>query len=221
VLALRYYERSKRTQLVAEWREAEALGGSALQDAFVRWGRGMSFHEFELIFDDLPRHVVRGGWEPELLGEREIYREELALQRILDTARPDLPPAFSRYWLDIILTARPAERPPPHVRPWRLETSSSAQAGVVYSDTEVVLLNSSDSTLVVVLPSPSRRLVITAGGTDRDVALTVHQPAHGISLEGSARGNDRPLDLNFPQPANRYEIRAAEPTTVSFVGYVA
>ena len=69
-------------------RAADADGGRL---ALARWGTGASFHEFELVFGDLSRHVVGGGYDPMLLGDRKVHADESALARYLEGVRPDLP----------------------------------------------------------------------------------------------------------------------------------
>ncbi len=51
-LAAQYYGRSGREDFVEAVDRAAADGPAALRDALVRWGYGMSYHEFELAFDD-------------------------------------------------------------------------------------------------------------------------------------------------------------------------
>ena len=71
-------------------RAADADGGRL---ALARWGTGASFHEFELVFGDLSRHVVGGGYDPMLLGDRKVHADESALARYLEGVRPDLLPS--------------------------------------------------------------------------------------------------------------------------------
>jgi SAM-dependent methyltransferase len=122
-LALRYFDRSERIEFVQALQAAK--DDAVRRETFARWGRGASYHEFEVVFGDLPRHVVASSWEPVLLPDRPIYREELALQRVLDQARPDLPPLFSRYWLDLILVTRPLAHPRRFLRPGRCARSAA------------------------------------------------------------------------------------------------
>ena len=99
--------------------------------ALTPLGRGMSFHEFELVLGELDRHVVAGGYERELLIERPVHAEEMALARQLERVRPDLPPPFSRYWLDFALARARATGPPrPSIWPWTMETRLSPGATV-------------------------------------------------------------------------------------------
>jgi SAM-dependent methyltransferase len=219
-LALRYAHRSQRGAFVEALREASAVGSEETRDTFVRWGRGASFHEFELAFGDLTRHLVSSSWDPVLFAERDVHREELALQRFLDRARPDLPAAFSRYWLDLILTPRPRAEPGLSLRPWSLRTTDSRCA--VYDLSEVVILFDDDSVLAVDLPVPSARLIVGVDTPDEDRAITVSQTATG---EDFRLPLTRPRDYGvfaearFDSPADRYTVRLDRPGRVSFVLY--
>jgi SAM-dependent methyltransferase len=215
-LALRYFHRSERTQFVEALESAEDDAG--LRETFVRWGRGVSYHEFELVFGDLRRHVVASSWEPMLLPERNIYREELALQRVLDHARPDLPPLFSRYWLDLILTAQPFPQPRRFIRPWALRTTGSVSAA--YDASEVVHLQADDAVLAVDLPRPSDRLVVGIQAEGELGRLTVRQATTGTEQRAVIRGGGPEfVDLCFPSAADRYEIALHAPGLITFVGY--
>ena len=119
-LAIRYRHRSPREAFVDALDTAARESHGALREALTRWGRGVSYHELELAIEDLPSRTLACSWEPELLPERNIHREELALQAALDEIDPLLPPSFSRYWLDLIVSATPSPSPPQHIRPWAL-----------------------------------------------------------------------------------------------------
>jgi SAM-dependent methyltransferase len=215
-LALRYFHRSERTEFVEALKAAEDDAG--LRETFARWGRGVSYHEFELVFGDLRHHVVASSWEPMLLPERNIYREELALQRVLDQARPDLPPLFSRYWLDLILTAQAFPQPRRFLRPWALRTTGSISAA--YDASEVVHLQANDAVLAVDLPSPSDRLVVGIHTEDVLGRLSVRQASTGTEQRAVIReGGPEFADLRFPGAADRYEISLNAPGLVTFVGY--
>ena len=99
-LALAYVDRSPRADFRQQMLDARAADADGGRLALARWGTGASFHEFELVFGDLSRHVVGGGYDPMLLGDRKVHADETALARYLEGVRPDLPP-FSRYWIDI------------------------------------------------------------------------------------------------------------------------
>ncbi len=128
-LGWRYRDRSDREDFLDAMASAAARGEEEAREAWVRWGRGVSFHEFELVFEDLREHVIASSYDVALFGERPIHSEELALARYLERVRPDLAPCFSRSWLDLVLTPGPpavARRccgrgpwRPPEARAWR------------------------------------------------------------------------------------------------------
>lgn len=219
-VALAYLDRSPRTEFVEAMKAAAAAGKDAEREAWVRWGRGMSFHEFELVFEDLPRHIVASSWDPILLGDRDVRREELALQRFLDDVRPDLPPAFSRYWLDFILAVTPREQPPRFLRPWALHTHGSR--GAAYLRDQRIYLDGPDAVLSVDLPSDSARLVVGSESVGEPLGVDVRQA-------GSERGQAATLeparasyvDLAFEASAAAYEVRVERPSVISFVLYEA
>jgi SAM-dependent methyltransferase len=221
-LALRYYDRSPRTEFVDALRASSANGDEAVRETLTRWGRGVSYHEFELIFGDLSRHVLASGWDPVLLPERNIYREELALQRILDTARPELPPSFSRYWLDLVLAPEPRPEPARFVRPWSLRTAGSTS--VAFDASETLRMHAADAVLAVDLPTASARLVIEAQSDARRLEISVRQVANGeeeraiASVAPDAPGH---AEVRFRRPADRYEVRIGGLGWITFVGYEA
>ena len=102
-LALRYLDRVEREDFREAVAGALAESEASGREQLVRWGRGVSFHEFELVFEDFPENVVACNYEPELLDAREIHAEELNLARLLRRVRPDIPPSFSRYWIDVVI----------------------------------------------------------------------------------------------------------------------
>ncbi len=124
-LGWRYRDRSDREDFLDAMASAAARGEEEAREAWVRRGRGVSFHEFELVFEDLREHVIASSYDVALFGERPIHSEELALARYLERVRPDLAPCFSRSRLDLVLTPRPHGRPPAFLRPWTMETIGS------------------------------------------------------------------------------------------------
>ena len=157
-LVLRYYDRAPRQEFIDTIDVGLAQSWGDGQEALTRFGRGMSYHELELVFGDLSRHVLASNWEPELFPRREIHPEEVALARMMDQVRPDLAPAFSRYWLDVVLSASPISESPPMLRPWPMNTLSSP--GALWTGAETVRLPSADVPLVATLPTPTDRVVI-------------------------------------------------------------
>ncbi len=64
-LALRYWRRSERPDFRKAMDEAVHDGREA--EALARWGRGVSYHDFELAFEDLGAHVGRVELRPSAL----------------------------------------------------------------------------------------------------------------------------------------------------------
>jgi hypothetical protein len=221
-LALRWGDRSPRADFVAAMAAARKRGDAALREAFVRWGRGMSYHELELILGDLRPRALACSWEPALLGERDIHRDELLLQQTMDTATPDVPPSFSRYWLDIVLAATPRDVPAKHMRPWPLQTLGSNRVEAAADGT--VWMGDADSRLVIELPVPTSRLAVGVGPGADGCRVTVHAAGGETAEQQLAPSNDgRPsyAEVRFTTPADRFELLVSTPTWVTFVGYEA
>ena len=64
-LAADYYTQSPRAEFRAAMDKASQRGRDALLEALARWGRGVSFHEFELVFGErLGEHVIASNYDP-------------------------------------------------------------------------------------------------------------------------------------------------------------
>ncbi len=221
-LALDYYGRSEREDFKAAIDAALEHGRDAGLEAIVRWGRGVSFHEFELVFGaDLDRHVIASSYDPLLFGERPPHPDEVILARYLDRLRPDLAPAFSRYWLDLILSPQPVDRRPPFIRPWTADTVASAN--VAWTGWENMVLKEPDATLWVTLPHATAKLVVGIVTQDgRWVELNARAQNGDWSLASSHRapaGQAAFTTFALPGPASRIALEATEECTVVFVGY--
>lgn len=220
-LALRYYDRSGRDMFREAMDEALRRGPEAGREAIVRWGRGVSFHDFELAFEGrLADHVVASSYEPVLYPERPIHAEELALARVLERERPDLAPSWSRRWLDVILTPRPHGRRPAFLRPWTMETMYSADVGWTRHDQ--LHFPGPESRLVVGLERETTRLVV---GVLLDVdRAAVHVRAEGfddpvvVGVRGEP-GRDHYALFALPAPARKVDVSLSVPGYVTFVGY--
>ena len=184
----------------------------------MRWGRGLSFHEFELVLGDLRRHVVAGGYERELMIERPVHAEEMALARQLERSRPDLPPVFSRYWLDFALSPEP-QVVPPLVWPWMMETSSESNARWTRWDT---IEMQPGRPLPIELPCATSRVMVTVSlrqGTGK-VTLT----AEGLRRSERARAapsNEAHVEFRLPFERDSFSLTISDPGYLHFVGYEA
>lgn len=221
-LALRYYDRAPRQEFVDTIDAALAQSWEEGQEALTRFGRGMSYHELELVFGDLSRHVLASNWEPELFSHREVHPEELALARMMDQVRPDLAPAFSRYWLDVVLSASPISEQPRMLRPWPMNTLSSP--GAQWTGAESVRLPAADVPLVATLPAPTDRVVV---GVWPDIAGPVT-----VTLAGDGGDTVREtVDCSGPSwahatfdlqaPAQVVKVWLSPAGQVTFLGYRA
>jgi 2-polyprenyl-3-methyl-5-hydroxy-6-metoxy-1,4-benzoquinol methylase len=221
-LAVDYYTRSAREDFKAAIDAAASSGRQPALEAVARWGRGVSFHEFELVFGErLEQHVIASNYEPILFGERPIHPEEVILSRYLERWRPELAPAWSRAWLDLILSPQPISKRGPFLRPWIAETVQSKDVG--WTGWENLYLKGPDSTLWVSLPHVTTRLVVGSVSTD----------GRWFSLYTRPDGADRPLSavhkaepghtaftsFAFSEPAQRIAIEASDECHVVFVGY--
>jgi 2-polyprenyl-3-methyl-5-hydroxy-6-metoxy-1,4-benzoquinol methylase len=220
-LALEYRRFSEREDFT-EAIEAAAEGGREAElEAIVRWGRAVSFHEFELVFGNLSRHVIGSSYDPLLFAERQIHPDEVILARYLDRWRPDLAPAWSRYWLDVILSPRPVSRRPSFLRPWTADLAGSAH--VEWTRQETLRLTGLDSTLRVSLPHPTRRLVLgTPAPGGRSARLRLRSPASEEILAARAApvdGYAAFVTFDLPVAASELAVSAEEPCELMFVGY--
>jgi S-adenosylmethionine-dependent methyltransferase len=100
-LALRYASRSPRPEFIKSMDQARA--GPNPHEALARWGRGVSYHEFELALGDLHGLVVGDGYDPEILAMRPILTEERCLHTYWVEAKVDAPVGFVRDDLYLIL----------------------------------------------------------------------------------------------------------------------
>ncbi len=222
-LALEYYPRCGRRDFSEAIDAACGQGRKAGLEAIARWGRGVSFHEFEVVFGDLGPHVVASSYDPILFGERPVHPEETILARYLERLRPDLAPAWSRYWLDVILAPQPVERRPPFIRPWTAETTESRNVG--WTAWENLRLKGPDSTLWVTLPQPTARLVVGSVSLEgRWLELSLRPEGSDQTYRAEHRalaGQAAYTTLELPAPAQRFAVEASEACHVVFVGYEA
>jgi SAM-dependent methyltransferase len=216
-LALRYAGRSARTDFTAAMAQAAGQGEPAARNALARWGRGVSYHEFELVFGDLRRHVIASNYDPLLMGVRPVQPDEQRLARGLEESRPDLAPVFGRYWLDLILSPVAVPGPPGLIRPWMLDTRAST--GVTYSPDEILHV-AGGGRLGVRLPVATRELMVGVSAN----ADAVEVEARGPTGESRATAVQVPgrttyVTVGLDSPHREVELRFDHPAKVNFVGY--
>jgi S-adenosylmethionine-dependent methyltransferase len=118
----RYADRLPPSMFRDELRALGEVADAERAALLDRWGRGVSFHEFELALGDLEPIVVGQGFEPEILSFNPVeFEEKLLLSWILETGMK-VPIGFARRWLTLVLH-KPGPgvvRPPPQFDPvWR------------------------------------------------------------------------------------------------------
>jgi SAM-dependent methyltransferase len=226
-LALKLVSRSPRGDFRRSMNEAHRQTHEAELTALTRWGRPASYHEFELVFGDLARHVLASNYEPAMLPVREILTEELDLASYLAEHRPDLAPCWSRYWQDVVLTPRPCAAPPMFLRPWTAQTRSDS--GVGFTKWRTLELPR-DAELAVNLPTPTRRLVV--GAEVSDELLTVTARAGGQNFSATTEQqcpigapphplHPRYVTIMFDHPVADLHLNLSAVGHISFVGYDA
>ncbi len=221
-LALLYYKRSERPDFLEAMRDAAARGIDAERETLLRWGRGVSYHDFEIVFGDLSRHMIASSYDPVLFEERPVNPKELLVARYLAEVRPDLAPAWSRWWLDLILTPQPHDREPKFIRPWTIDTSESP--AVAWTRWDILHLPDPKTRLTVTLPEPAERLVVGAivGGESVTVEARVPGTRRPIALTLPTRpGEVAYADLRLKKPTDRVEVGLDSSGYVAFVGYEA
>ncbi len=105
-LALAYAHKSPRDSLWPSLEASVAKGEAAATEHLIRWGRGVSYHEFELALGTSPPLtdlVVGDGYDPEILATKGITLEERLLYTYAKAKNLRVPPAFFRESLDVIL----------------------------------------------------------------------------------------------------------------------
>lgn len=216
-LALKWWDRSPREDFVAAMREARDQGDAALYEAFVRWGRGMSHHELELGLGDLGRRALACGWETDLLDERDVHRAELRLQQEMDLSTPELPPSFSRYWLDVVLAATPRETRAEHMRPWAPQTLGSQGAQMAADGT--IVLAGEDSRLFVELPKATTRVAV--GVTEASTVTLSTADGGTAGADVTTPGDGRPgyAEIHLATPAQHLDLRVDRAVSIPYVGY--
>jgi SAM-dependent methyltransferase len=211
-LALAYAAHSEREAFVSEIRDADE--GAPL--ALARFGRGVSQHEFELVFGSVEGKIVAGGYEPEMLPIRHVHREELYLARFLGTLPVPPSPVFSRYWLDLVLKfdAGPIE---PLVTPWPFATDQAY--GVVFTPWETLRFQAPDAWLEIPSAGASElHLGVEAAPAPLRIRVEPGRAApHVVDFEPqSDRTRYAVVRLAGTQATTR--ITASAGTDLSFVG---
>jgi SAM-dependent methyltransferase len=220
-LAVHYYRFSKREDFVSSMDIACERGPDDARDSLARWGRGMSYHEFELVFGDLRQYVVASNYDELLMPARTVSGEELSLARLMEQYRADLAPVWSRYWQDVILSAVPLNAVPQFIRPLSLERA--AGQGIAWLAPGVIEM-STDAVLRLPLPTPSQRFLIgvIADSTEVTVEVATRSGTTSSTVQTwRSLADTRYTTVEIPLPSSELEVRLGVPGCVVFVGYAA
>ncbi|GJQ29988.1 MAG: hypothetical protein HBSAPP03_18720 [Phycisphaerae bacterium] len=108
-LAMMYAHRAPRAEFAKAFADSRGSHGEhptqAEIERLTRWGRGISYHEFELVLGDLEPLVVADSFDPEIMAapHREVSLEERLLFAFAAWHSPRVPPAFLRSAIEVIL----------------------------------------------------------------------------------------------------------------------
>lgn len=115
-LYARYADHSPREGFGGCFAKADSMSLQELDTSIMRWGRGASFHDFELALGkDHGRYLVAHGFEKEILSWVDVHFEEELLRHYFLTKKLDVPLAFSRVVLNVIY--KKSEMPNPELAP--------------------------------------------------------------------------------------------------------
>lgn len=220
-LALRYVDRSERVEFRDNVSDALASSEAAGRERLIRWGRGVSFHEFELAFDDFPANVIACNYELDLFPVRELHREELSLARLLKGVRPDIPPSFTRYWIDVVIAGNPDLRRR-FFEPWPFETTNSTDVDLTEWDS--LLFRGPGSRLRAQLDRPTDELLVGfqnhAGPMDLRVYFDEFEPIV-VPVASAQPGEPVYAVVKLPRPARDVTLEPGDTVVLNFLGFVA
>ncbi len=102
-LYARYADRSPREGFGKSFQNFTSLSVEELDTAIMRWGRGVSFHDFELaIGKEHDKYLAASGFEPEILSWFDVTLDEELLRHYFIFNKLKVPLAFSRVVLNLI-----------------------------------------------------------------------------------------------------------------------
>jgi SAM-dependent methyltransferase len=165
-LALDYLREAHRPELrdyVLKLRDETlpARDDAAALLALRRFGRGGSYHEFELAWGEpISGHALATNWEPHVIPHRDFHPGELGLARAMARHCPELEPSWSRQWIDVILSPdKPARRGPFH-HPWIGAAGPGSRLASTNLVDDVIFLPSGDARLHVELPEATTQIAL-------------------------------------------------------------
>ncbi|MEL6362251.1 MAG: class I SAM-dependent methyltransferase [Pseudomonadota bacterium] len=74
-----------------------------VEEHLTRWGATVSFHEFDLVFEDFDSRVLTSGCHPNLMKLRPEEPEEEALRQYMKAINLERHEGFTRYYLDFVI----------------------------------------------------------------------------------------------------------------------
>ncbi len=100
----RYAEFSQRGGFNHAFQQGVTTTKEQVETAIVRWGRGVSYHDFELAYGkNYERYIIANGFEKEMLNWVDICLEEELLRYYIDRTGLSIPRAFTRVSLSMIM----------------------------------------------------------------------------------------------------------------------
>lgn len=108
-LYARYMSFSPREGFKDDFADCHKLSIEELEKKISRWGRGVSYHDFELALGkDYEKYFVCNGFEKEVLSYFNVSQEEELLRMYIQQRKElDIPVAFTRVVLNFILKKAP------------------------------------------------------------------------------------------------------------------
>lgn len=102
-----YFDRSPRAQFKSNLNlcmHSKKSSEKKIKEAFVRWGQGISYHEFEIALGkEIHEKIIADGWQEEILRIAPVLPAEEALRYTFDKLKLNVSPAFARCWLYFII----------------------------------------------------------------------------------------------------------------------
>lgn len=213
-----YVDRATRPEVRSMLPEARAKGPEAEKEWWIRFGTGVSYHEFELVFGDLQRHIVAGGYDTVMWPTRPLHPEELPLARDMARQVPHLGPMWSRQWLDFVLTPEPLDTPPPLVRPWTMETVHSE--GVASTAGSDLLVTGPQARVGVRTDTPTRRVILGYVCEPGPCTITVDAGGSRVAevyTEVDVVHRMRYVDVSWDTPSQEVDLRFSRPGYLQMV----
>jgi 2-polyprenyl-3-methyl-5-hydroxy-6-metoxy-1,4-benzoquinol methylase len=102
-VAVAYASKSPRKDFTTAIEKAASTSAAAAEELLIRWGRGVSFHDFELALGDVSKMVVGDGFDPEILDVKPLVLEEMLLGMYAMKHAASVPPGFFRRSVDVVL----------------------------------------------------------------------------------------------------------------------